>query len=305
MDGRFSGLGLDFYDTHIYEDGGGLPTAAQMNVDKPIIVGEFGQGDSTFDDTTDNTIVTNLVSEAIETGWAGVAKWDYEYPGNSTDVYDMLEPQSTQTDLIWRPGTQTLSNYYHEYIDGDSGGDEPVVAHTFPSGLQMMSIPYDLSGIDPSTVLSPSTPMAAWDAASDPPAYSVAPATPADSYRIGEGYWIHAPTGGSTIIAAIGTGTAPGATTTIALSQGWNMIGNPYNAYLPESDIQVQVGAGTPETLAEAVSNGTIYTTLYFYPGPPADPTSYGVQDASAPLAAFQGYWVYAFTACNLISSSP
>jgi hypothetical protein len=118
--GLFLGLGLDFYDCHVYSDDGGIPTASSLNLDKPVILGEFGQATDSWNDTTDNTSVGDFVYDAINNGWAGCAKWDYEYPG-STDYLGMLEQNSTQSDLIWRPGTWTLEYYYTKSIDGDGG----------------------------------------------------------------------------------------------------------------------------------------------------------------------------------------
>ena len=54
--GHFSGLGLNFYDVHIYSDSGtysGQPALCSKTPDQlPIVLGEYGQKSSTVNDTT-------------------------------------------------------------------------------------------------------------------------------------------------------------------------------------------------------------------------------------------------------------
>jgi len=113
--GHFSGLGLDFYDCHVYDDNGALPAASSLNLDKPVICGEFGQSTSSWNDSIQNSCISKLVPNAINNGWAGVAYWDYEFPG-STDYLAMLNSNGS-----WRPGVTTLKNFYVASIDGDGG----------------------------------------------------------------------------------------------------------------------------------------------------------------------------------------
>jgi hypothetical protein len=173
-----------------------------------------------------------------------------------------------------------------------------VPSHTFPAGLQMISMPCDFTGVDPTTTLSPPTPMAFWDSTAG--AYSVAPATPADAYRAGHGYWIHAASTGAFIGAA--TGTTPGASVTVNLGTGWNLIGDPYAAAEPEASMSVQVGTAASESLQQAVTAGTISTTLFTFA---AGATDYTQQDVSAALQPYAGYWLYASSPCTLTYTTP
>ncbi len=119
--GLFSGLGLDFYDCHVYADSGYLPAASSLNLDKPVIIGEFGQSSTTRNDTTQNSATYNFVNNAINNGYAGCAIWNYEYPG-STDYLGMLE-----TDGSWRPACYTLQSFYDKSIDGDGTSQSTII----------------------------------------------------------------------------------------------------------------------------------------------------------------------------------
>jgi hypothetical protein len=69
-------LGLDFYDIHIYNDDGELPDLRRFNLDKPIIVGEFGQNpDTPYNDNIKNTSTLNFLTNASGYGYAGAFAW--------------------------------------------------------------------------------------------------------------------------------------------------------------------------------------------------------------------------------------
>jgi len=77
QDGQYKGLGLDFYDIHVYSDDGYLPHVRELNVDKPVIVGECGQAAKRDDDEVQRKAVTGFLRNASAKGYAGCFVWAY------------------------------------------------------------------------------------------------------------------------------------------------------------------------------------------------------------------------------------
>jgi hypothetical protein len=102
---NFKGLGLDFYDFHVYADNGYVPTVASLNVDKPIYMGESGQGTNQFNDSLQNTAEANFLSNTDSGLYAGLGIWDYDYAG-AGDIYQMLESNGS-----WRPVDSTIQAF--------------------------------------------------------------------------------------------------------------------------------------------------------------------------------------------------
>jgi Ricin-type beta-trefoil lectin domain-like/Cellulase (glycosyl hydrolase family 5) len=101
----FKGLGLDFYDFHVYADDGYVPTVASLDVDKPIYMGESGQSTDEFNDALQNTAETNFLSNTDTGGYAGLGIWDYDWAG-ADDIYQMLESNGA-----WRPVDYTILDF--------------------------------------------------------------------------------------------------------------------------------------------------------------------------------------------------
>jgi hypothetical protein len=103
----FKGLGLDFYDFHVYADNGYVPTASSLGMDKPIYMGESGQGTDEWSDSLQNTAEANFLSNTSSGGYAGLGIWDYGYDsGNESDIYQMLE-----TNGSLRPVANTIKSF--------------------------------------------------------------------------------------------------------------------------------------------------------------------------------------------------
>jgi len=103
----FKGLGLDFYDFHVYADNGYVPTASSLGMDKPIYMGESGQGTDEWSDSLQNTAEANFLSNTSNGGYAGLGIWDYGYDsGNESDIYQMLE-----TNGSLRPVANTIRSF--------------------------------------------------------------------------------------------------------------------------------------------------------------------------------------------------
>ncbi len=104
---NFRGLGLDFYDFHVYADNGYVPTAASLGMDKPIYMGESGQGTAEWSDTLQNQAEANFLSNTDSGGYAGLGIWDYGYDsGTESDIYQMLE-----TNGSLRPVATTIKDF--------------------------------------------------------------------------------------------------------------------------------------------------------------------------------------------------
>lgn len=81
--GLFSGLGLDFYDVHVYSDSGQYPgltalcnKAASDQV--PIILGEYGQKSQTISDSLQYNATANFLYGAKTHCFVSALAWKYE-----------------------------------------------------------------------------------------------------------------------------------------------------------------------------------------------------------------------------------
>jgi hypothetical protein len=101
----FLGLGLDFYDFHNYQDTPVFPPASSLGMDKPIYIGECGQGTDEWNDSIQAACELDALDSARSGGYAGVGIWDYEYPGSS-DIYSMVNTNGT-----WRTVCSTIRNW--------------------------------------------------------------------------------------------------------------------------------------------------------------------------------------------------
>ena len=82
-DGFFSGLGLDFYDVHVYTDSGtysGVTNlCAKVSVDKiPIILGEYGQKSQVVDDSMQYSATANFLNTAKSQCFSAALAWRYD-----------------------------------------------------------------------------------------------------------------------------------------------------------------------------------------------------------------------------------
>jgi kumamolisin len=163
--------------------------------------------------------------------------------------------------------------------------------HAYPHGLQMISVPYTYTGI---TGIFDSTPtLAAYDTATGQ--YVVSPNAPANLVQAGQGYWVRA----GEPINLLTAGTPVTANPfSVALSAGWNLIGDPYSTAYSIAAIDVLAsGSTTPVSWTSAVASGIVDNALYTYP---AGSSAYTAIDSSFSMQPFAGYWIYANQACTL-----
>jgi hypothetical protein len=107
--GRFSDLGFDFYDIHIYSDDGEVPPVSVFHVDKPVIIGEYGQRLEPIDYAMQEKIVRSLLRNALMRGYSGTFVWAYNHPNEKKpSIHDLLVGQGSGE---WRPVCKVLQSF--------------------------------------------------------------------------------------------------------------------------------------------------------------------------------------------------
>lgn len=114
--GRFSGLGLDFYDWHSYKDEPNLPHARELKLDKPVIIGECGpktqEPDNGYALQGKNW---NAYLAQASKGYAGLLTWSYGNQGESSN-FTMVN-----ADHSWRAGAEFISKATRGALIPDAG----------------------------------------------------------------------------------------------------------------------------------------------------------------------------------------
>lgn len=188
--------------------------------------------------------------------------------------------------------------------------------HTYPSSaaLQMISAPFDYSTVtDFATLFGLSSPIATSTTtglplgalfAFSPTAnnYVRYPSAPADTLRLGVGYWALIPSA-SPYTHRNGLPAATNQPYRIRLQPGWNMIGDPFTAAVPVTAIQVEGIATLPAPTPPATplgSSSLVQLPLYTWDG--AKYVALGAGDAVQP---FVGYWIFANSNATLVVPVP
>ncbi len=167
-------------------------------------------------------------------------------------------------------------------------------AHAFTAGLQMISAPFDYTGIgDFAALFGLTTPLAAtsprliqWQPSQS--TYVFYPTAPADTIRLGQGYWVRFTQ--PSYISLAGTPAPVTQPYTISLTAGWNQIGDPFNSSVSLSGATVSTaGGGSSTSLAASTLVQPIIfsysTTLNNY---------LSLDATTGTLDPYQGYWIYA-----------
>ena len=177
-------------------------------------------------------------------------------------------------------------------------------AYTYAAGLQMISTPFDFTGVgdfaaafgltQAQAQLSPRLIQYAPALTS----YVFYPTAPADTLRLGQGYWVRFPS--ATYLHLAGTPASIASAFSIPLQQGWNQIGDPFPLAASLSTISVVNSAGATVGLLPA-SPTVVQPTLYGFSG-----TAYAaLNPATDALNPYQGYWIFAFQKCSLSVPAP
>jgi hypothetical protein len=103
--GFYSGLGLDFYDLHVYADSGSFSGATAMcaraaSDGVPVYLGEFGQSTHTVDDGIQSTATADFLNNARGLCFKGAFAWRFD-PAESWWTY-------THADLSYRPAVSIM-----------------------------------------------------------------------------------------------------------------------------------------------------------------------------------------------------
>lgn len=166
--------------------------------------------------------------------------------------------------------------------------------HTFPIGLSMMSVPYDLSAHPIASLLE--VPAGEVKLATYNPttaSYTYYPNPPSDVFRLGTGYWMY--------LDAIRDLTTSGPVATdpyrIPLLPGWNLIGAPFAAPVDYAAVMIEDSGGTPMSLQEAFRAGILQSGLFTW--------MFGGYRTSLSLVPYTGYWVLPFERCTLVVPRP
>jgi subtilase family serine protease len=191
-------------------------------------------------------------------------------------------------------------------------------SHIYTAGLQMISSPFDYTGIGDFATLFGLTEA---QANLSPRliqfspllnGYVFYPTAPADTLRLGQGYWVKFPS--AAYLHVQGTPASTAQSFSIPLQPGWNQIGDPFTLSAPLSKITVVVSSGASGPLA---SSAAVQPTLYSFDlstgqyvslAPTTDPTTKIVSypdDSVDALAPYAGYWVFAFQKSTLVVPAP
>jgi len=178
-----------------------------------------------------------------------------------------------------------------------------VPAHIYPAGLQMISAPEDYNNIASigellfATDLSTTYVADLFTYAPYQRNYVQTPTAPADTLRVGNGYWVRFPV--SQYVGIRGNATPTNTVFRQTLQAGWNMIGTPF-------PVPVNIPAIQADTLASSgpVSISTsplVRLPLYSYD----QSSNLYVTHTSGQIQPYVGYWIYATQACQLVITPP
>jgi hypothetical protein len=86
---QYANLGLDFYDVKHRDDKGELPIAKELKLDRPILIGSFGQASPERNDDVQTAAVKALVLGAPQRGYAGYLFSNYGFK-DSKDIQSFI-----------------------------------------------------------------------------------------------------------------------------------------------------------------------------------------------------------------------
>ncbi|MFC2058153.1 DNRLRE domain-containing protein [Chloroflexota bacterium] len=228
-----------------------------------------------------------------------VTTWDWDFGDSETST------EQSPSHIYVADGTYTVTltagNQWGTDTEIKTGYIRAgVVAcvHTLSTGWNMFALPVSPQNCDFSAVLGDDIAEALYVFRYDPAAGGYQMWSTQNHLfdaELGCGYWVKV--SDPTEIDAEGFPTG-GQNCTIHLSQGWNMIGHPFDFSVDWGNVQVSYGETTLGILG-AHDSGWVLKYLYGY-----NSVSGGYEMATAPdgqLDAWYGYWVRALVECDMI----
>eukprot|EP01125_Pyxidicula_operculata_P001123 TRINITY_DN1105_c0_g1_i1.p1 TRINITY_DN1105_c0_g1~~TRINITY_DN1105_c0_g1_i1.p1 ORF type:complete len:352 (-),score=84.63 TRINITY_DN1105_c0_g1_i1:210-1265(-) len=102
LGGKFTGIGLDFYDYHSFSATADvdLQSVKDIDVDRPLILGEFGSSASTVDNVVQNATDITYYNQNALLGYAGGFVWNYGFPQDVSDVNNMFNSDGTKRPVV-------------------------------------------------------------------------------------------------------------------------------------------------------------------------------------------------------------
>ena len=251
----------------------------------------------TVTDASGNVLATIPTTSGSGTGPdGGQINYSGQVPqgtGYTVTVTDGSRPATKQTKIT------ILGGQFNRVDFTGAIGIPPL--HTFAAGLNFLSTPYDYSTLGFDAVFgnlntaATGTPangnrshVAVWNPAVG--AYALDPNPPADTLRLGVGYWIFL----KNPVPLTQQGATPSAATIpVTLHAYWNQIGVPSTTGVPVSSLKFDNGAGGTITFAQAVSSQyhLVSPTLYRFDG-----VGYQAVTATDTLQPWNAYWIKVFT---------
>jgi len=170
---------------------------------------------------------------------------------------------------------------------------------TYPAGVNLLSAPYDYSGVSLDSLFGYTGVALATEQPSTG-AYAFSPAAPADALHLGRGYWVNLPH--AVTLSSGGTPAPAGQDFSVALSPGWNQIGQPWPTSETLGSLNVSAGgAAIPFDQASAAAPLLVSSLVYRYaPGSGSAAGYIWVRDTDT-LQPGLGYWIYAYQAVTLV----
>jgi hypothetical protein len=172
----------------------------------------------------------------------------------------------------------------------------------------MISAPYDYSSLSLTfaQLLGLSAPaIAQWQPTTE--IYAIAPNAPADTFRLGQGYWARFQSAVNLSVAGI---AASGSSQTLSVSGGWNQIADPYPVAVSLSNLAIQQGAGAQMSFATASgpTENLVSPVVFSYDPTAGNYVAHYVGNPAEPnpvLNPWVGYWFFADVAVNVIVPNP
>ena len=225
---------------------------------------------------------------------------------DATGTYSFsLSSKVTYTVTASAPGYSGLSYTGIVILAGSATVKDFILTagHIYPAGLQMISAPYEYSGVaDYPTLMGLAAPLTGqqklYSYQPSESQYVAYPTFPADTLHPGQGYWVKLDSGDYTHFQ--GTPVPTTQVFRIVLQQGWNQIGDPFLEDATLSSIAVDDVKGN--VLSTTLAASSVVKLPWSYRQATNDYAQLASTDV---LGIWQGYWIYAATPAVLVITPP